>query len=539
MTVPPLFAKGRRAVWGGLAALALVQALALVAGVAGTRLAFAGLDDGAVPGLALGLIGGAALALAGLRPGLRLLAERLGQDQTIAIREALYRHAMAASQEQLAGRRRGYLMLRLTGDMTTLKDGLSRSLPQVLQAVALVPAGALALLMIDPRFGLVGFALACLTLASLALTQGTLTQAHKDLRRTRAKLVADMAERLPIAPDLARLGRRQAEVSRLASAGRALHRKSAARLIRAEGLRALPGGLAGLCAAVVLWDGARRGLPAGEIAAALAALGVMGHALVELAGAVDRLAGWRIARDTLARHLAQNLVQNLVQDMTQTRAGQKGTDFPHQPDQVRLARVTGQLTVIAAPGLTTPARLDLAPGTRGVISGPDTGRLLRRLSGQDTNPDVLVMLDGIAIDALTPGSIRRSIGILSAAPVLLKGSVRRNVCLGLTERPDDASLLRRLAKAGLGPALAGLGGLDGLIPENGRTLSPADRLRLSAMRAAVQRPKVLLLDAGGLPLPLDLQDYIAQSPETLVRIEVEQPIQTPDDDGTHQGQHLS
>ncbi|WP_103258054.1 ABC transporter transmembrane domain-containing protein [Tabrizicola aquatica] len=502
MTVPPLFAKGRRAVWGGLAALALVQALALVAGVAGTRLAFAGLEDGAVPGLALGLIGGAALALAGLRPGLRLLAERLGQDQTIAIREALYRHAMEASPERLAGRRRGYLMLRLTGDMTTLKDGISRSLPQVLQAVTLVPAGVLALLMIDLRFGVAGAALTGLTLASLALTQGALTRAHKDLRRTRAKLVADMAERLPIAPDLARLGRRQAEVSRLATAGRALHRKSAARLIRAEGLRALPGGLAGLCGVAVLWDGAHRGLPAGEIAAALAALGVIGHALVELAGAIDRLAGWRIARGTLSRHLADH----------------GGPDRTPRPDPVRLEQASGQLTVIAAPGLTTPTQLDLAPGTQGAISGPDIDRLMRLLSGQDRDPDVVVMLDGIALDALTPGSIRRNIGVLSAAPVLLKGSVRRNICLGLTDRPADERLLKRLARAGLGPALARLGGLDGPIPENGRTLSSADRLRLSALRAAVQRPKVLLLDAGGLPLPEDMQAYIAQSLQTVVTV---------------------
>jgi ATP-binding cassette, subfamily B, bacterial len=322
-----------------------------------------------------------------------------------------------------------------------------------------------------------------------------------------------MTERLPIAPDLARLGRRQAEMSRLASAGRALHRKAAARLIRAEGLRALPGGLAGLCAVAVLWDGARRGLSAGEIAAALAAFGVMGHALVELAGAVDRLTGWWLAQGTLARHLAQEEV----------------TDRAPKPDPVRVGQVTGRLSVIAASGLTTPERLDLAPGAKGVITGPDTNRLLRLLSGQETHPDVVVMLDGIAMEALTPGSIRRNIGILTAAPVLLKGSVRRNICLGLTERPADATLHRRIAKAGLEPALARLGGLDAQVPENGRTLSHADRLQLSAFRAAVQRPKVLLVDAGGLPLPEDVQTYIANGPETVVRIDPALSTPTGDD----------
>lgn len=512
MTVPPVFAPNRRLIWGGLAGLALAQAAALVAGVVGTRLAFSGLEDGAVPPLALVLIGGAALLLAGLRPCLRLLAERLGQDHTIAIREALYRHAMDAAPEQLARRRRGYLMLRLTGDMATLKDGVSRSLPQILQAAALVPAAMLALVMIDQRFGWAGAVVVGVSLASLVMTKASLTQAHQTLRSTRARLVADMAERLPIAPDLARLGRRQAEVARLTSAGRALRSKAAARLIRAEALHALPGGLAGLVAMVLLWDGARRGLPAGEIAAALAALGVMGQALGELARASDRLSGWQTARDSLLRHLAEH----------------EPGDHVSKPAPLRLRQSAGQFSVIAAPGLISPAQLDLAPGARGAISGPDNERLLRLLSGQETDPDISVSLDGVALHQLSTGSIRRNIGVLSATPLLLKGSVRRNTCLGLSERPEDSTLLRRVAKAGLEPTLARLGGLDGTVPESGRTLSRADRLGLSALRAAIQRPSVLLIGQDAVPLPEDVAAYVARSGATILETNRDAKGPTPD-----------
>jgi ABC-type multidrug transport system fused ATPase/permease subunit len=522
MTVPPLFAPNRRLIWGGLAVLALAQAAALVAGVVGTRLAFSGLEEGAVPTLALALIGGAALALAGLRPCLRLLAERLGQDHTIAIREALYRRAMNASPEQLARRRRGYLMLRLTGDMATLKDGVSRSLPQILQAAALVPAAMLALAMIDPRFGWAGAVVVGFSLASLGMMKASLSQAHKTLRSTRAKLVADMAERLPIASDLARLGRRQAEIAHLTSAGRALRSKAMVRLIRAEVLRALPGGLSGIVAMAVLWDGARRGLPAGELAAALAAFGVMGHALVELAGAIDRLSGWQTARATLVRHLAE----------------QEHGDHLAKAELVRLGQSAGHFSVVAAPGLTSPVRLDLAPGARGVISGPDGDRLLRLLSGQDTDPDVSVTLDGVALHLLTPGSVRRNIGVLSASPLLLKGSVRRNICLGLSDRPEDSTLLRRVAKVGLEPALARLGGLDGTIPESGRTLSRADRLLLSALRAAIQRPSVLLLGQDAVPLPEEVAAYMAQSTATIIETSRDATGPTPDN-SAGQGQRQS
>jgi ABC-type multidrug transport system fused ATPase/permease subunit len=503
MTLPRLFAPVRPALWAALAALALAQAVALVAGVAGTRLAFSGLDAGAVPPTALALIAGAALALAVLRPALRLMAEGLGQAETRAIRAALFRHALASPPEALAGRRRGYLMLRLTGDMTTLKDGIARSLPPILQAAALTPAAIVALAMIDARLAALGLGLAVLTLAALALARTPLRTAHAALRRERARLVAAMAERLPIAPDLARLGRGRAELARLAAAGQAVSRRAAARLIRVEALRALPGGLAGLAAAAVLIDGAARGLTAGEIAAALAAIGIMAHAMLELATAIDRLASWRIAHDNLARHLATGAV---------------AASPPDAPGRTRLGRGQGALTATAAPGLMQPATIDLAPGARGTVAGPDPDRLLRLLSGQARDAQIAVQLDGLALDTLSAGSLRRNIAVVGPSPVVLKGSLRRNICLGLTERPADATLIRRIERAGLGGALDRLGGLDGAVPEGGRTLPPADLLRLSALRAAVQRPRVLLVAPQAGPLPADVQRFLDGTDATVLRI---------------------
>jgi ABC-type multidrug transport system fused ATPase/permease subunit len=507
MTVPPLFARDQRVVWAGLVLTALAQAAALVAGVAGTRLAFAGLEDGIVPALAIGLILGAALGLTVLRPGLRLLAESLGQAQTRAVRAALLQHAMDTSPEKLAARRRGYLMLRLTGDMTAFKDGLARSLPLVLQAAALIPAAILALWLIHVRFGVIGLALAALTLAAIALSQTSLRQAHAALRRERARLAVGMAERLPIAPDLARMGRRQIELSRLAAGGRALQRKALARLIRVEALRALPGGLVGLSAVAVVLDGASNGLTAGEIAAALAAIGIMGHAIVELATAVDRLAGWKTARGNLARHLASDVLPS-------------DTCRPASPrtDLVRLARARGAFLVLGTTGLIRPAVLDLAPGERGEVSGPEPDHLLRLLSGQEAKPGVSVRLDGIALADLSPGSIRRNIGMVTPNPILLKGSIRRNLCLGLAERPTDAILIRRIGKAGLSTTLERVGGLDGPVPEGGRTISQPDLLRTAALRAAVQRPRVLLVGTGGGPFPKDVQAYLNRTEATVVRI---------------------
>lgn len=502
MNVPPFFARKGRAVWAGLGLLALAQAAALVAAVTGTRLAFGGLDSGRVPPLAVGLIAGAALALAILRPALRLLAERLGHDQTAEIRAELYRHAMAVAPERQARSRRGYVMLRLTGDMRTLKDGIARTLPPLLQGAALIPAAVLALALIDLRFGLAGLALAGVSLSVIGLSRPSLHRAHAALRSERAKLVADLAERLPIASDLVRLGRRQSELSRLEKANRTLHERSHARLLRVEGLRALPGALAGLAAVGVLLDGVSRGLTAGEIAVALAAIGMMTHAIVEVATAVDRLTGWQVARKNLDRHLAQGAA-----------AADAATG-----GQVRLTRATGAVAIEAEGDALCPATLRLSPGERIAITGADPDRMLRVLAGQASDPRVLVQLDGTALPDLSPGSLRRNIGILDASAVLLKGSVRRNICLGLSERPSDATLMRRIGRAGLGQALDQLGGLDGAVPEAGPLLGLAQRLRLSALRTAVQNPSVLLVNDRCLPLPEDVQGYLEGTRATVIRI---------------------
>jgi ABC-type multidrug transport system fused ATPase/permease subunit len=365
-----------------------------------------------------------------------------------------------------------------------------------------VPAGVLALWLIDGRLAAVGSGLAVLALATLVLSRAPLRQAHAALRAERARLVAGLAERLPIAPDLARMGRRQAELARLDAAGRALQRRAAARLVRVEALRALPGALAGLAAVAVLLDGARRGLTAGEIAAALAAIGIMAHAILELATAIDRLTGWRIARDNLARHLATGAT----------------AEDPPPPGQVRLGRAQGALSVMAADGVILPARLDLPPGGRADVTGPDPDLVLRLLSGQGADARTAVRLDGIALADLSPGSLRRNIGMIGPAPVFLKGSVRRNICLGLTGRPDDATLIRRIGRAGLGPTLARVGGLDGPVPEGGRTLGGPDLLGLAALRAAVQRPKLLLVGPTGMPLPDEVLAYLDRTEATVVRI---------------------
>lgn len=504
MTAPQIATRENRAIWAGIGILALGQAAALIAGVAGTRMAFASLDQGQLSQAALALIAGAAGGLAGCRFALRLLCERLGQTYTANVRKALLAQAMATPPDRIAARRRGYLMLRLTGDMTTLKDGLARSFPPVLQACALIPAALAALFWVNTGFGAVTMMVLGLSLAVIAGSWGQLRKAHESLRHARAKLAADMAERMPVAPELARLGRRGRELSRLGKATTRLRQKAERRLIWVEVLRACPGVLTGAMAVYVLHAGTRWGLAAGDLAAALAAVGLLTFTLADLSDALDRLVGWRVAHSKLAKALPTAAPIPLGNE-----------------DRVRLGGRKLTVRLVLAPEVARPHTLLLGPGARGIVHAKDPVWLLKCLTGKVFDERTRIFVNDTPLSALTAGSVRRSIGVIDAQPVLLKGSVRRNLCLGLMERPTDATLQNRIEKAGLGDLLQRFGGLDGSVSEGGRSFTARDRTGFAALQVAVHRPGLVIVAARPEELSEAASTYVESVGAIVLKLGVD------------------
>lgn len=492
-----LAADGQRQRVALLVALALAQAAAVGIGAAGTRAAFAGLDQAGQVSLAvLATILLAGLGLALLRPALRLVGEDLGHAYTGEIRAALLDHAMRSDAQALAARRRGYLLLRITGDMAALRDGVARGLPPAVQAMALVPSALAVLAVIDPPLLTPACVVTAICLAALLMVMPALDRAQTDLRRERARLSADMAERLPLAPDLALLGRRRKEMRRLRRLSQDLRQEALDWIARAEGLRALPGVLTAALAAWALYDGGNRGLAAGDLAAVLAALGILSLALTELGGGAARIAAFRTAR---ARTLAA--------------LARPAAAAPYGTRRLRSGAITVQITDPGCELLTSP-RLAVAAGESRPLPCRDPHRLALVLTRRAGDAAQAVHLDGIAIDELSPGSIRRGIETLSDTPTLIRGSLRVNLALGEISRPCDAQILSRIDAAGLLPALERLGGLDSRVAEGGRLHSPAERMLISALRLVIRQPGLILILPPAKTLPPELHDHLLHSPAT-------------------------
>ncbi len=482
---PAPLGDGRRGRFAGLVALAFGQAAAMAAAAVATRAVFSAMHEGLSPlGPALALAA-AALALALCRWGGRWAAAGLGQDYAAAVRLAVFRQLSRMPAEAVAARRSGGLTLRFTGDLAALSGWVSRGLAPLLAAAVALPAAFAALVWVSPAAAAGAAPGLLIGLGAMALFGAGLGRRHRRLRSRRARLATEMAERLPLAPELRLAGRMATETARLESRGRALRRAAALRARDAAALAAAPDAIAGLAALGAILAVFRAGEGPAALAGALAALGLMLTQLRDLAGVWDRRRAHEAARARLDALLSAPRLAR--PSAARVRKGRPALAF----EGVSAGPVTG---FDAA----------LAPGEKAALTGPNgagKSALLRVAAGLDAPEAGRVRVRGAAPASLSVADRRRQILHIGPRPLILAGSLRRALSLGLSPRPDDAALIAAAERAGFDGALSRLGGLDGQVGEGGRTLSAGELARLALARLILSDARLALID--GLDAALD------------------------------------
>lgn len=478
--LPPLAADGRGRTLVQLAGFALAQAGCAGAAAFATRDIFAALaSGGAMPTTALLILGASGFAVAGLRVAERVLAERVGQAYAAALRLKLFRHISHLPPRDVAERRFGALALRFVGDLQAVRGWIARGFARLVSAAIVIPLTTLVLFLLDPVLGAAAAGPLLLGLIVMAALGPRLAPAHRRLRTSRARLAADMSERLPHGPELRLLGRLEIECGRLAQRTDALVGAAVDRALRFAMLQTIPDIMAATAAAALLLVAWRTGASTAEAAGALAALGLLTHPLRGLADAWDRHRAWIVAREKC---------QNILQIRPVRRPSATAASADQRPARLELIDVD-----LGGRAFSVSAR----PGEKVAVIGPNgagKSSLLTIAAGLDRPARGRVMLGNADVAGLARRERQTRIAFAGPRSPILKGSLRRALTMGAGQVPDDVTIRRQAIAGGLGAVLERLGGLEGTVAEGGRNLSSGEARRILLTRALLSDSELLLLD---------------------------------------------
>ena len=135
-------------------------------------------------------------------------------------------------------------------------------------------------------------------------------------------------------------------------------------------------------------------------------------------------------------------------------------------------------------------------GVFAVVGRNGSGKtsLLRVLLGLQRDFSGQALIHGEDVRHYDPRWLRGRIGVVDQDTVLLSGSIRDNISLGL-EGVGGAQVQEALAFADALSFVEEMpGGLDAEVAEQGRNLSGGQRQRLSIARAVVRDPQIVFLD---------------------------------------------
>ena len=152
-------------------------------------------------------------------------------------------------------------------------------------------------------------------------------------------------------------------------------------------------------------------------------------------------------------------------------------------------RIETQDLTVARGGRELVRGMDLAVRAGEVValvgpSGIGKSSLLRSLVRLDEPAGGRVLVDGTDASELEPCTLRRRVGLVMQAPVMLEGDVRANLAYGLDD-PEEGALAEALAATALDQRFMG---------RTARELSGGEAARVAVARALARDPRALLLD---------------------------------------------
>ncbi|WP_295045728.1 ABC transporter ATP-binding protein [uncultured Paracoccus sp.] len=126
-----------------------------------------------------------------------------------------------------------------------------------------------------------------------------------------------------------------------------------------------------------------------------------------------------------------------------------------------------------------------------------------------------ITVDGVDLDHMRLGSLRRQIGLVSQDVFLFGGSLRENIAYGRLGATDD-DIRQAAQQAQLATMIASLpDGLDTIVGERGVMLSGGQKQRVAIARAFLKNPPILILDEATSALDSQTEREIQMALDAL------------------------
>jgi ATP-binding cassette subfamily B protein len=517
--LPPILEKERTWLYVRLLANGLCQALAVVAILFLVRYVF----DSMVPRhgpiditriLWLGL----GLAAVGLVQGWLVLhsridSSRLGQKYSHDLRLLMFDHLTSLSPRSLQDRSEGAIMLRFTGDLTSIRRWISRGM--VRSTVAGLTMG-LALGVLAWLNWLLALAVALFLV--LGLTTGfqpsrLIRNTVKELRRVRSYLMANIGEQISAAATVQVYGQEAKERERFARRSERMMNSAVAQARAGGKLRALARSASTAARAVILVAGAAEvsyeHTTLGTVAAALTVASLLSARMRTLGKAYIYYQKARVARGRIARFLEIPTLVSVPADGPELSPGPGRLEF----DNVTFENAVRDFTAVAEGASTIALVGPNGAGKSTLLS------LVARLIDPEKGR---IHLDGQDITKFNLRSLRRAVSMAGADLPLLRGSIAHNLHYRCPEAaPEEFLQVRNIC--GLDSVLAELpDGERTHVLEAGRNLSLGQRQRVGLARAILGHPSVLLLDEVDANLDAGasaaLDKALDQFPGTIIMV---------------------
>lgn len=429
------------------------------------------------------------------------------------LRRRIFKHLQSLSINFHQSARTGDLLLRLTGDVTMVRDMLVESLFDLAQAIVLALAYLFVMFQLSPRLAWIGLATIPVVIFISMLMSIRLRSAVKKAREKEGDLISVAGEVLAGISLVQAFTREDEEKERFSRMGRSSLRAGLKTVRLETQLARTVQIITALGTCGILYGGV------GEVQSGFLTPGIL---IVFLSYFTGLLKPIRQISKTAGRMAKASGCAERIREILETEP-----EIKDAPGAIAAPLLAGRITFDRvcfgyrkSPQVLHEIRMDVLPGQHVALVGP-TGAgkstLIKLLLRFFDPTDGVLSFDGIDIRKFTIESIRRQISVVQQETVLFGTTVGENIAMGRVGA-TMADVRAAAATIGIDDWILSLPrGYDTEVGERGVNFSGGQRQLIALARAVVRNGRILIFDEPTTGLDSRTESVVRAALRTAMR----------------------